>query len=48
MRNAYSILDGKRKEKRTFWRPGKVILEWILGKECRKFWTEFIWLRIRD
>jgi hypothetical protein len=26
---------------------GKIILEWILGKEGGKVWTGFIWLRIR-
>jgi len=25
---------------------GKVILEWMLGKEGGKLWTGFIWLRI--
>jgi len=25
---------------------GRVILEWILGKEGGKLWTGFIWLRI--
>jgi hypothetical protein len=25
---------------------GEIILEWILGKECGKLWTGFIWLRI--
>jgi hypothetical protein len=24
----------------------KIILQWILGKECGKLWTGFIWLRI--
>jgi hypothetical protein len=27
-------------------RDGRIILEWILGKECRKLWTGFIWQRI--
>jgi hypothetical protein len=26
---------------------GKIILEWILGKEGAKVWTRFIWLKIR-
>jgi hypothetical protein len=25
---------------------GRIILEWILGKLCRKVWTGIIWLRI--
>jgi hypothetical protein len=25
----------------------RIILEWILEKECEKVWTGFIWLRIR-
>jgi hypothetical protein len=25
---------------------GRIILEWILGKEGGKLWTGFIWLRI--
>jgi len=25
---------------------GKIILEWILGKQGGKVWTGFIWLRI--
>jgi len=25
---------------------GKIILEWILGKQGEKLWTGFIWLRI--
>jgi len=24
---------------------GKIILEWILGKQGRKLWTGWIWLR---
>jgi hypothetical protein len=24
----------------------EIILEWILGKQSRKMWTGFIWLRI--
>jgi hypothetical protein len=26
---------------------GKIILEWILGKDGGKLWTVFIWLRVR-
>jgi hypothetical protein len=25
---------------------GKIILEWVLGEEGGKVWTEFMWLRI--
>jgi hypothetical protein len=25
---------------------GKIIVEWILGKDSEKMWTEFIWLGI--
>jgi hypothetical protein len=25
---------------------GRIILEWISGKQDRKVWTGFIWLRI--
>jgi hypothetical protein len=25
---------------------GKIILEWILGKDHERLWTGFIWLRI--
>jgi hypothetical protein len=25
---------------------GRIIAEWILGKQVGKVWTEFIWLRI--
>jgi hypothetical protein len=25
---------------------GKIMLEWIIGKYCRRLWTGFIWLRI--
>jgi hypothetical protein len=25
---------------------GKIISEWILGKQNRKLWTEFIWVRL--
>jgi hypothetical protein len=25
---------------------GKVILEWMLGKESGKMWTEFMWLSV--
>jgi hypothetical protein len=24
---------------------GKIILQWILGKECEKLWTGFMWIR---
>jgi hypothetical protein len=27
---------------------GKIILEWILGKQCGNVWTECICLRVRD
>jgi hypothetical protein len=27
-------------------RDGKIILEWILGKQGQKLWTEFICLRL--
>jgi hypothetical protein len=27
---------------------GRIILEWILEKQCGKLWTGFIWLRIRS
>jgi hypothetical protein len=39
LRNAYKILVGKSEWKRPFGRPRRrreVILEWILGKYCRK------------
>jgi hypothetical protein len=26
---------------------GKIILDWILGKQCGRVWTGCMWLRIR-
>jgi hypothetical protein len=49
MRNEYKTMAGKSAGKRLLYGPGverKIILEWILGKEGGKLWTEFIWLRI--
>jgi hypothetical protein len=47
MRNAYSILVGKPKVKRSLKDLGAdgKRLEWILGKQGGKLWTAFIWFR---
>jgi hypothetical protein len=47
-RIGYRILGRKPEGKRSLERhvDGRIILEWMLGKECGKVWTEFIWLRI--
>jgi hypothetical protein len=47
-RNAYNILVGNLKERdysEDLDACGKIILDWILGKQCGKVWTGFIWLR---
>jgi hypothetical protein len=49
LRNVYSRLDGKPEGKRLLGRlvvDGNVILKWIIGRQGRRVWTEFIWLRI--
>jgi hypothetical protein len=49
VRNAYKIFVGKPEGKRRYRKPrkdGKIILEWILGKQGRKVWTGCSWLRI--
>jgi len=43
------FLVGKPEGKRTLVDrgvDGRIILEWILGKWCRKLWTGFIWIRM--
>jgi hypothetical protein len=49
MGNAYSILVGKPEGKRHLQDlgiDGRVILEWILGKQFEKVWSRIMWLRI--
>jgi hypothetical protein len=48
MRQVYSILVGKpesKKHLKDLGIDGKPTLEWILGKQEGKMWTECIWLR---
>jgi hypothetical protein len=48
MRNASNILVRKPEGKRPLGRPrhsGKMILEWILGKQGGNEWTGCIWFR---
>jgi len=50
MRNAYSTLVGKSTGKGPLgrcWCSGRIILEWIVGKQGGKVWTGCIWLRTR-
>jgi hypothetical protein len=44
MRNAYNILIGKPKRDHSedIGIDGKIILEWILGKEGGKVWTGYM------
>jgi hypothetical protein len=44
MENAYNILIGKVHSE-YLGVGGKIILEWILGKQYGNLWTGFIWLR---
>jgi hypothetical protein len=47
----HTILDAKPEGKRphrTLCIEGKIILEWILGKQGGRVWTECVWLRIRN
>jgi len=43
--NAYNILNGKSELKNTG-AYGKILLQWILGKNGRKEWTGCIGLRV--
>jgi hypothetical protein len=50
MGNAHSSLVGNPEVNRILGRPRrswKILLGWILGKECGKLWTGFMWPRIR-
>jgi hypothetical protein len=49
LRNAYNIVSENLKGREhsvDLDVDGKVILEWILGKQGVKVWTCFVWLRI--
>jgi hypothetical protein len=48
IRNAYSILVNPkgRGHSEDLGVDGKIILEWILGKQVGKLWTGCIWLRV--
>jgi hypothetical protein len=49
IRNAYKIVrkpEGERPLK-NLGVDGRILLEWILGKQGGKVWTGHIWLRIR-
>jgi hypothetical protein len=51
MKNAHKILVGKPEGNRPIGRPGvdgRIILEWILGKQGGKVSNGCIWLRIRN
>jgi hypothetical protein len=47
LRNAFATVVGKLKGRDHAGNldvDGRIILEWILGKEGGKLWTGFIWL----
>jgi hypothetical protein len=49
MKDAYEILVGNReweKHSEDLGVDERIILKWMLGKQCWRVWIEFIWLRI--
>jgi hypothetical protein len=49
MRNAYKFWSENLKGRdlsEDLGEDGRITLEWVLGKQCRKVWNGFIWLRI--
>jgi hypothetical protein len=49
LRNTYKFLVGKHKGRdysEDLSVDGRIILDWILGKQDENMWTKFIWLRI--
>jgi hypothetical protein len=48
MRNAYSLIGKlkRRDHSKDLGADGRVVLKWSIGKQGRRIWIEFTWLRI--